>query len=132
MTPTRFGTVGVLNVGAGDVKLSFDTTKPAEREHAAKVVTDMLARGYAILIQVGEEAGEPLYRRAKGFDPQTCAYLIVGAPEDMAEPSAIVSAPASDPPAPRRRGRPTGSRNRTQRVPAESTRAVAVHRSAGG
>ena len=30
------GDVGILNVGAGDVKLSFDTRNPAERIRAAR------------------------------------------------------------------------------------------------
>lgn len=111
-----YGTVGILNVGAGDTKLSFDPKKPVERDRAAKVVADMLKRGYAILVQVGEKDGKPLYQRAEGFDPKTCEYIIVGAPDDDAASSA-----------PKRRSRPP-----KVRLPAESTRAVSVARSAGG
>jgi hypothetical protein len=73
--------LSILNVGEGDTKLSFDPDKPVERERASRIVTDMLKRGYAILIQVGEKDGEPLYQRAKGFDPKTCEYLIAGLSE---------------------------------------------------
>ena len=66
---TALGELGILNVGTGDTKLSFDPTRPAERKRAAKVVMDMLERGYAILIQVGERDGKPLYQRAEAFDP---------------------------------------------------------------
>jgi hypothetical protein len=118
-TPKNLGEVAILNVGDGDTKLTFDPTKPAERKRAASVVTDMLKRGFAIFVQVGEKDGKPLYSRAETFDPETCEYLIVGTPEENTdEPS----------PAPgKRRGRPPGTR-----IKAESTRTVAVGRSAGG
>lgn len=108
--------LGILNVGAGDTSLSFDPANPAEVERAKQAIVDMLRLGYAIMVRVGEQDGEPIYRRAKGFDPATCEYLIVGAPEagsDSAEPS------------PRRR-------SRTARIAAASTEGVAVARSAGG
>ncbi len=113
------GEVGILNVGAGDTKLSFDPSKPAERKRAAKVVTEMLQRGYAIFVQAGEKDGEPLYRRAHSFDPETCEYLIVGVPDDEVEAVAPKKA---------RRAAPRA----TVRVPAATTHAVSVARSAGG
>jgi hypothetical protein len=111
------GMVGILNVGAGDTKLSFDPKKPEERKRAAAVVADMLQRGFAILVEVGKRGGEPLYQRAKAFDPKTCEYLIVGLPDADTPP---------EPPS-KRRGRPP-----KLRLAAASTRAVAVARSAGG
>lgn len=115
------GELAILNVGTGDTKLSFDPKKPEEVKRACLVVEDMLKRGFAILVQVGKRKGEPLYQRAKGFDPKTAEYIIVGAPED-----AEVEAPkARKEPKPR-----TGPARR--RVPAKGTRAVAVARSAGG
>ena len=114
----KAGELGILNVGAGDTKLTFDPSKPAERERAARVVEDMLKRGYAIFVWAGEKDGEPLYRRATGFDPETCEYLIVGVPDDEVE---HVSPKARAPKASAR-----------TRVTAASTHAVAVARSAGG
>ncbi len=114
------GSVGILNVGAGDTKLSFDPTKPSEIDHAKKVVTDMLRRGYAILVHVGERDGKPLYHRAEAFDPATCEYLIAGLPTEY-EPALPPEAKTS------RRGRKT-----ITRIPAATTRATAVARSAGG
>lgn len=113
------GEIGILNVGAGDTKLSFDKAKPAEVKRARAVVTDMLRRGFAILVEVGEKDGKPLYQRAESFDPKTDEYIIVGAPEDDAE--------IQKPPAKRTKGRPP-----RRRVAAADTRAVAVARSAGG
>lgn len=117
------GEVGILNVGAGDTKLTFDKTKPEERKRAAAVVKQMIQRGFAILIQVGEQGGEPIYRRAKAFDPETCEYIIVGAPDEEEQQEA----PREEAPA---RSRPRVASSR--RIKAEKTRAVAVGRSAGG
>ena len=114
-TAEMAGSVAILNVGEGDVKLSFDQGKPEEAKRAKKIVTDMLARGYAILVHVGEKDGEPVYRRATKFDPKTNEYIIAGATDDQV-PSVEQ---------PRRKPGP-------RRVPAASTRAVAVSRSAGG
>lgn len=121
------GAIGILNVGTGDTKLSFDPSKPAERERAAKVVEDMLQRGYAILVQVGEKDGKPLYMRAEGFDPETCEYLIVGLPDVAAtEPDSETETSTERPR--KKRGRKAN----VGRMPAASTRATAVARSAGG
>lgn len=120
------GAIGILNVGAGDTKVSFDKDKPEERKRAAQIVADMLRMGYAILVQVGEKDGKPLYMRAESFDPNTCEYLIVGLPETQAtEPE---TAEETSTTAPKKRGR----KPKLSRVPAESTRATAVARSAGG
>lgn len=118
----KTGQIGILNVGAGDTRLSFDTDKPEECERAAKILTDMLKRGFAILVQVGTtDEGKPLYTRAEGFDEKTKEYIIAGLPPDMVTmPGAIIEQP-------RRRGRPPGVR-----LPAAQTRATAVARSAGG
>lgn len=121
------GQLGILNVGAGDTKLSFDKSKPEEVKRSASIVTDMIQRGFAILVQVGEKDGEPLYQRAKAFDPDTCEYIIVGVPEDHHE-EASSQAPAAEAPTKSRLKR----KPKTYRVPASGTHAVAVARSAGG
>jgi hypothetical protein len=133
------GEVGILNVGAGDVKISFDPSDPAERIRAARIVKDMLRRGYALLVKNDDGT----WTRALGFDEERCEYIIAdfdphgagtedaGDGEDeekergdqaVREEAAI--SPAADP-APRRCGRP-------RRVQASKTSAVAVSRSAGG
>lgn len=119
------GDVGILNVGLGDTKVSFDKSKPAERDRAAAVVTDMLQRGYAILVQVGEKDGKPIYMRGDSFDPETCEYIIVGLPERYQDEEKAEQEPA-DAPQPSRRGRKPGRKD------ASKTTAVAVARSAGG
>lgn len=121
------GEIGILNVGAGDAKLTFDPAKPEDRKRAAKVVADMLKRGYALMVQVGESGGEPVYQRAHGFDESRCEYIVMGLPED--EVLKISGARAEEetvtPPTPKMKPRKV-------RVPAEKTRAVSIGRSAGG
>lgn len=112
------GECGILNVGSGDTKLTFDKSNPAERERASKIMADMFKRGFSILIQVGDKDGQPLYQRAHQFDPETCEYIIAGGPDEVMDLS-IPDKP--------RRGRPPKTR-----VKAETTRAVSVGRTAGG
>lgn len=116
------GTIGILNVGAGDTKLSFDPDKPDEVKRASAIVKDMLGRGYALLVEVGRDDKGPLYRRATAFDAETAEYIITGAPDNLEVPS--VKKPAA---APRRKGRKA-----EKRIPAAKTTAVAVPRTAGG
>ena len=121
------GQLGILNVGAGDTKVSFDPSKPAEVERACAVVMDMIRRGYAIMVQVGERDGKPLYMRADSFDPSTAEYLIVGLPEANNQPEALrddgKTQEAEEAATPRRRGR---------RISAHSTHGVAVAPISGG
>ena len=71
------GTIGILSVGAGDTKLTFDRNNPAECIRAARIVRDMLRRGYALLIQSGTGTdGKPRYARAHAFDENTYEYII--------------------------------------------------------
>lgn len=103
--------LSILNVGSGDTKLSFDPEKPEELERTKRVVTDMLAMGYAIIVRDGEG-----WRRATGFDPNTCEYLIADVPQSVAQAQPV----------------PKAKRGRPRRVAAGSTKAVSVARSAGG
>jgi len=124
------GTVGILNVGHGDTKLSFDPSNPAERIRAARIVRDMIRRGYALLVQ-GEKDGEKVFTRALDFDENVCEYIIADfdptpAPQETshAQEQEDEAQPAT---APRR-----GPRPGTRRIKAESVRAVSVAPSAGG
>jgi hypothetical protein len=120
------GTVGILNVGAGDTKLSFDPNNPAERIRAARVVKDMIRRGYALLIQ--REPGGP-FVRATDFDENVCEYVIADFdPLQAAEADQHDEEETQQPAA-----APGAARKATKkRVKAESVRAVSVAPSAGG
>lgn len=136
--PSAAGELSILNVGEGDTKLSFDPKNPAERIRAARVVRDMLKRGYSLLIEV--EPG--VFQRALDFREDVCEYVIADfdsataaehdAQEeqqhaDQQDEAGTGTAPAAGAPAPTRRGR----RN-VRTLPAEGARAVAVAPTAGG
>jgi hypothetical protein len=108
--------LSVLTVGDGDTRLTFDIDKPEERERACKIVTDMLRRGFAILVQTGVKDGKPVYTSATGFDPKTAEYIIADVPDEA------VGTP------PKR----AGKRGQYRRKSAATTPAVAVPRRAGG
>jgi len=120
------GTVAILNVGAGDTKLTFDPTKPEEVARAAKIVKDMIRRGFVLLIEVGRDDKGPTYRRAHDFDETTAEYIIAGETHDE-EAQASASAPAPSP-----SKRKAGRAPKERRVAASSTNAVSVARTAGG
>lgn len=146
------GTIGILNVGAGDTKLTFDRNNPAERIRAARIVKDMLRRGYALLIEIDDGSRNKRHRRALDFDENTCEYIIadfdpivaqqrdamevgggtdiqikpVATPAEEKGNETVASAGAE--PEPRRRG----GRGARIRVKADKARGVAVSRTAGG
>ncbi len=120
------GSLAVLNCGAGDLRFSFDPGKPEEIERAKGVIADMLKRGYILMIEVNGK-----WRRAKGFDPARCEYLVadVDPGEDETEaaektskewPEKIVVQNLK-----KKRGRPKG-------VPAKGVRAISVAPTSGG
>lgn len=128
------GEVGILNVGAGDTKLTFDPKKPDEVKRSAQIVKDMIRRGFVLLIEVGQdEKGEAIYKRAHDFDESTAEYIIAGTASPDA-PTTEETAHVEEPASPPKRGRKAAPRRtgRKERVPATGTRAVAVARTAGG
>lgn len=138
--PAR-GTVALLNVGDGDTTLSFDPSKPAERLRAARIVADMLKRGYALMVKEPDGAGGDHWRRVQSFDETRCEYLIADfdsaiarehdqqedthghQPQEIA-PAATSTEPAAGPPAKRS--------YRVRRVDAGRASTVAVAPIAGG
>lgn len=137
--------IGILNVGAGDTKLTFDKNNPAECIRSARIVTDMLRRGYALLVEV-ERNGVKAYERVREFRADTCQYIIadldpiIAAEADaVAQPGETTSEEIQDEGTPAaknadRKGKaiePYRKRG-TRAVHASEARGVAVARSAGG
>lgn len=142
-----FGEVGILNVGCGDTKIVFDPNNPQDMIRAARIVKDMLRRGYALLVTVPNESdpnGKPIYRRATDFDEKTCEYIIADfdplaskekeeysesteATNDEEVPATTI--PASDTTA---AAEVAGKRRKGRRIKATESHSVAVARSAGG
>jgi hypothetical protein len=134
------GMIGILNVGAGDTKLIFDKSKPAECIRSGRIVTDMLRRGYALLIEVTDANGVKAYTRVREFREDVCEYIIADfdptqaaeSDEDahaQGEQSEEAEASAESKPA----GKSKAKRAlKTRAVPAAGTTGIAVSRSAGG
>ena len=116
------GEIGVLNVGAGDTKLSFNSDDPAEVLRAGRIVRDMLRRGYALLVEV-ERGGVKKYERALDFDETRSEYIIA----DLDRQTYTGDADAAQ-----ETEAPKASRRGRRSLPATETRAVAVAPTAGG
>ena len=114
------GSLAILNVGKGDLKISFDPTNAKERDNSAKIVKDLLSQGYAIMVRMGGSDEEPIYQRVRAFDAKTSEYIVMGDPVTQPVHPTISDEPKG------KRGRP-----RLSRVPS-SRPSVAVARSAGG
>lgn len=125
------GSVGILNVGAGDTKLVFDPTKPGESARSAQIVKDMIRRGFVLLIEVGRNEKGPIYQRAHDFDEGTHEYIVAGMANDASEKDSDEQKPSGKK-ARVRKATPRHSTKKPQRVPARSTNAIAVARTAGG
>lgn len=125
------GELAILNVATGDTKLMFDPSNPEEVKRSARIVKDMIRRGFILLIEVGRDEKGPTYRRAHDFDEATAEYIVAGLVSDAEGTPANEQEPAS---APRIQSqRPAQSRRAGKtRVPAGTVKAVAVARTAGG
>ncbi len=124
------GELSILNVGDGDTKLTFDPKKPDEAKRAAGIVKDMMRRGFVILVQVGEQDGDPIYRRAHDFDENTHEYIIAGTPENMEIDN--VQDQTEPPQKSRQAKAPARHKPAQSRIPAAGTRATGIARTAGG
>lgn len=142
------GVASILNVGDGDTTLSFDPRDPAECERAAKIVTEMLRLGFAIMVE--DPPGSRTYRRVKAFDADKFQYIIGEVSAGDAQPERGTDEPAQDSPpaatghaapeppaeASAGAGRPKARSGRapakTKRLAAATTRTVSIGRTAGG
>lgn len=124
------GTLGILNVGDGDTKLTFDPSKPAEVERSARIVKDMIRRGFVLLVEVGNDEKGPIYRRAHDFDETTAEYIIAGTADLPTETESTNH--EQKPRSQATRGRKGKAKRTTTRIPAARTSAVSVARTAGG
>lgn len=150
----RKGQIGILNVGAGDTKLTFDKNNPTEMIRSARIVRDMLRRGYALLVEVDDGKGGRVYTRVHDFREDTGEYIIADLDpnfdgrEEANEPNKQQSEPSTTqgdgaavpgkPPAPEKTGPGRGNRSaqpgrgKRKAIHASTTSGIAVSRSAGG
>jgi hypothetical protein len=133
------GTVGILNVGAGDIKLVFDKNNPQECIRAARIVTDMLRRGYALMVEV-DRGGKKIFQRAIEFREDTCEYIIADfdpvaaelADQQEASDEKTASSPEGQGAQAAAAGPKTKRPGRRRAIAATETRGIAISRSAGG
>jgi len=69
------GVLEILNVGAGDVKITFEKENVSESIRAKRVIQDMLRRGFALVVEV-ERDGKTAYERVQEFDAARGEYII--------------------------------------------------------
>lgn len=129
-----FGTMGVLNVGEGDTKLTFDRDNPQEVLRASRIVKDMIRRGYALLVEV-ERDGVKKFERALDFNEETAEYIIADFDPVTAEKAdeeeqaaAGEDTTGESPPTPKSKK----GRMRRRAIDAGAVRAIGVARTAGG
>jgi hypothetical protein len=133
------GTIGILNVGAGDTKLTFDKSNPAETIRSARIVTDMLRRGYALLVEIEKPDGTKAFTRVHAFREDVAEYIIADldpspsqtTETDDAQSEESPTAPADTDSATAEKPR-RGRKPKLKAIPAVSTRGIAIARSAGG
>lgn len=129
------GELSVLNVGAGDIVVTFNQEDAGETEKALRMLRDMQARGYAIMVRMPDES----YRRATAIDGASGRYVIVvpsgqELPADAEVVTCACGCGAAVTPGKKwkvgHHARKHGSVK--AKVPVRTSRAVGVARSAGG
>lgn len=71
------GSLSVLNVGAGDIEVTFNRHDTGEAKKAIRMLSDMSKRGYAILVRDAEGN----YQRATSIDATHGKYVLTLAAE---------------------------------------------------
>ena len=110
------GQLDVLNVGEGDIKITFDENNAMELERAKRIIGDMLKRGYALFIHGKDDKLIRVHR----FKPSTNTYLIADGPEVPSEAEPLAPVPEMA------KGR------KMREIKATKAKATVVGRSAGG
>jgi hypothetical protein len=130
------GTLKILSVGQGDIKITFDRNDIQEQIRAKRMVEEMLRRGYCLLV---EQAGK--MSRAVGFDPDTYEYIVadydpLAATETISEPNIQIKQEEQHEPEiqtqPEATQKKRGPKPGTRRVKMQSANCYGVARSAGG
>lgn len=124
------GELSILNVGAGDNKIVIGDN-PADKIRAARVINDMLRRGYALLVEI-ERDGEKAYERAVGFDERHCCYIIADFDPAGGTNGEATTDEAAEAGVGNAAGEARSKRGGRKSVDATTAKAHAVGRSAGG
>lgn len=113
------GTMSILSVGRGDIRITFDSEDPDEVDRARATVRDMLNRGYLIFVEV-----EGDLVRVSDFDPERNEYIVKV--DKRSSPYKEQQKTESG------KKKKKKAKKTTKRVPAKGTRGTAVAPTAGG
>lgn len=116
--PSRTGELDILNVGAGHIEIRFDTKDPIETTRAARIVQDMLRRGYALFV----EGKDKTMLRVQRFHADEGVYIIADGAEIPPETEPEEPIPPTEK---RKPGRP-------RKIKMGKAKVTAIGRSAGG
>lgn len=116
------GQVSVLNVGAGDISVTFNSLDEAEGRKAVRMLTDMVRRGYAVCLQLPDGT----YQRVTEVDAAHGRYVV-----QIPEADPLPDGMAEEPERTRRRGK-AARKTRSVSQPISQGKAVGIARSAGG
>lgn len=137
------GSLEILNVAAGDTKITFNTKDCRDAIRARRIITDMLRRGYALVVEV-DRNGEKAYERIKEFDEAQGEYIIADFDDRQVQETRAIQTSGVVTPEPseglcpcgkptKHKGRCLGSKNHaTRRLPMDTTKATGIGRTAGG
>jgi hypothetical protein len=114
--------IAILNVGAGDVAVTFNPAIDDEKQRAITMLEDMMRRGYAIMVRLEDGT----YARVHEIDETRSSYII-GEHAPAVAPTQETASVAELAEQPRRRGR-RGRRS----IPIAGSTTTAIARSAGG
>lgn len=67
------GELSILNVRAGDIRITFDNKSPEELAKVKATIVDLLRRGCTIAVQMEDGTFEPV----DAFDPERNEYIIL-------------------------------------------------------
>lgn len=133
------GVLEILNVQGGDVKITFEKHDESEIIRAGRIISDMLRRGFALVVEV-ERDGKTAYERVQEFDAARSEYIIAdfdsleAAKVDAAQPEPPEATPPQEGMC--KCGRPAHHRGACKgprtRLPMETTKATGIGRLAGG
>jgi hypothetical protein len=112
------GSLSILNVGEGDINITFNRENPDETAQAITMLQDMQRRGYAIMIRLPDDT----YVRAQSIDAEHGAYVVMLPADAPRLGEEVIEQPV--------KGKGRGTRKVA--LPVEKTQAVGIARSAGG
>lgn len=124
------GQLEILNVGAGDMLFKFDQDNQEELKRAKVMITDMLHRGFVLMVEI-----DGAFQRVTEFDATKNTYTIKVMEEYLEnEMSDEGKSDGKEQTTESKKRNASRGRPRTIRkeIPIQKTRAVAFARTAGG